>query len=135
MFCPYCQNQLPSNAAVCPSCGTVLSNANAQQQQPQPQPQPQPIPPQPQPQPEPPQRINTWLVPSILVTLCCCLPFGIVAIVFASKANACLGTHDYEGAQKAANTAKMWFWIALGTGIVTNTIAFILQVAAAGMSD
>ena len=117
MDCPNCQSQVPPNEAANPSCGTVLSDANA------PQPQPQP------------QTVNTWLIPSILVTVCCCLPFGIVAIVFASKANTCLGMQDYEGAKKAAHTAKIWFWVALGTGIVANFIALVLQLAAAGMAD
>ena len=114
MICPHCQSQVPPNASVCPSCGIGLSNVNTPQTAPQPQ-----------------QKLNTWLIPSILVTICCCLPFGIVAIVFASKANSCLAVQDYEGAQKAANTAKIWFWVALGTGFVANIIVFVLQAALA----
>ena len=118
MVCPHCQSQVPLNAAACPSCGMDLSNVSTPQAA------------APQPTPASPPKLNTWLVPSILVTVRCCLPFGIVAIVFASKANSCLGAQDYEGAQKAAKTAKIWFWVALGTGLVGNIIALGLQVLA-----
>ncbi|MES2882212.1 MAG: CD225/dispanin family protein, partial [Bacteroidota bacterium] len=35
----------------------------------------------------PPQQPKNWLVESILVTIFCCLPFGIVGIVNAAQVN------------------------------------------------
>src|SRR5689334_11871634 len=33
----------------------------------------------------PPPKVPSYLVPAIISTLCCCLPFGIVAIIYASQ--------------------------------------------------
>lgn len=52
------------------------------------------------------QRVPNYLVQSILVTLFCCLPFGVVAIIYAAQVNSKLQVGDYEGAVKASNTAK-----------------------------
>jgi hypothetical protein len=66
-------------------------------------------------QPPPPKN---WLVESILVTLFCCLPFGIAGIVFASQVNAKYAAGDYNGAVQASKDAAKWtkvgFFIGLG---------------------
>jgi hypothetical protein len=59
-----------------------------------------------------------YLVFSILVTLCCCLPLGVPAIVFSSQVNSKMAAGDYAGAQDSAAKAKMWCWIAFGCGMV-----------------
>jgi Interferon-induced transmembrane protein. len=40
-----------------------------------------------------PSKIQNYLVQSILVTLCCCMPAGIVAIIYAAQVNVSL----YDG--------------------------------------
>jgi len=65
-----------------------------------------------------------YLVQSILVTLCCCMPFGIVAIVYAAQVNSKLAAGDMAGAQLSANNAKMWCWIAVGCGLLLDIIWF-----------
>lgn len=72
-------------------------------------------------------KVPNYLVQSILVTLCCCLPFGIAAIVFAAQVNSKLAAGDFPGAQESSRKAKMWCWIAFGVGIVVNIIVGILQ--------
>ncbi len=54
----------------------------------------------------PPVRPKNWLVESILVTIFCCLPFGIAGIVFASQVNSKYDAGDYAGAEKASRQAK-----------------------------
>ena len=49
---------------------------------------------------------KTWLVQSILVTLFCCLPFGIAGIVNASKVESRFYAGDKVGAQRASDNAK-----------------------------
>lgn len=46
------------------------------------------------------------MVWAILCTLFCCLPFGIVAIVNASKVDSLYYSGDYAGAQRASDDAK-----------------------------
>ena len=75
--------------------------------------------------------VPNYLVQSILVTLCCCIPFGIVAIVNAAQVNSKLAANNIAGAQESSQQAKKWCWIGLGTGIVVNLIATVVQVLAA----
>ena len=75
--------------------------------------------------------VPNYLVQSILVTLCCCIPFGIVAIVYAAQVNTKLAANNVAGAQESSQNAKKWCWIGLGCGIVANLIVIALQVFAA----
>lgn len=62
---------------------------------------------------------KTWLAESILVTIFCCLPFGIVGIVHAAKVDTAFNSGDYAGADRASSEAKKWtmigFWIGLAS--------------------
>jgi hypothetical protein len=71
---------------------------------------------------------KNWLVESILVTLFCCLPFGIVAIVFASQVNSKYSAGDYNSAMQASRDAKRWVMIAFWIGIV-KAICGILWIS------
>lgn len=51
---------------------------------------------------------KNWLVESILITIMCCPPFGIAAILKASKVESLYYAGDYEGAEQAAKEAKKW---------------------------
>ena len=62
--------------------------------------------------------ISNYLVPAILSTVCCCLPFGIVAIVYAAQVNTKLQAGDIVGATDASQKARMWCWIAFGAWFV-----------------
>ncbi|GAB2664478.1 hypothetical protein GCM10027193_18250 [Arenimonas aestuarii] len=54
---------------------------------------------------------------AILVTLFCCLPGGIVAIVYAAQVDGKAAAGDYVGAQQSSDNAKLWSWISLGVGL------------------
>ena len=69
------------------------------------------------------------LVWSILVTILCCLPFGIVAIVYSSKVEPRYLAGDIVGAQQAASNAKLWCWISFGIGIAATVGFFGLGAA------
>lgn len=74
--------------------------------------------------------IPNYLWQSIAVTLCCCLPFGIVAIVYAAQVKTKATVGDIAGAQDASGKAKMWCWIGFGVGLAVNVIVGIVQVIA-----
>jgi len=61
---------------------------------------------------------KNYLIESILVTMCCCQPFGIVGIVFASQVNSKYAAGDYLGAQQASNDAKKWVTWGFVSGLV-----------------
>ena len=69
---------------------------------------------------------KTWLVESILVTLFCCLPFGIAGIVNASKVESRFYASDVDGANRASKDAKKWTLVSLWVGLVTVVLYFIL---------
>ena len=88
---------------------------------------------------QPPTIPTTYLWQSIVVTILCCLPLGIPAIVFAAQVNSKVAAGDMAGAEEASRKARMWCWIAFGAGLAAVVISIILQVifgvlAAAGAS-
>ena len=96
--------------------------------------QQQPYPPQTPPAPQPIAKPDNYLVWSILTTVMCCLPFGIVAIVKSSKVDSLWAQGQYAEAQKSANDAKMWSMISGGCGllvIILYILLFVLSAAAA----
>lgn len=88
--------------------------------------------------PQPPaENIQNYLVHAILVTLFCCLPLGIVSIIFASQVNTKLAAGDIEGAREAsAKAKKFWVW-ALIAGLAVIVIYTVLMVVgiAAGVAE
>lgn len=75
-------------------------------------------------------KIPNYLVQSIMVTVCCCQPFGIVAIIMSSKVNSLIAAGDYDAAEVASENAKKWCWIGFGLGLIVYVIAIALQVVA-----
>ncbi|HBT75419.1 MAG TPA: hypothetical protein DEB39_00510 [Planctomycetaceae bacterium] len=65
---------------------------------------------------------KNWLVESIVATILCCLPFGIVAIIFAAQVSGKFQAGDYAGAQKASDTAKMWTIVSFACGLVVTIL-------------
>ena len=63
MHCTNCGTPIPPGVNACPRCAQPIPVFAA------------------------PATIPNYLVQAILVTLCCCLPFGIVAIVYAAQVN------------------------------------------------
>jgi len=62
-------------------------------------------------------KIPTYLVQSILTTCFCCMPFGIVAIVYAAQVDSKQSVGDYEGARRSSDSAKMWCWVSVGVWV------------------
>lgn len=95
---------------------------------PPPPPPPHSFPPPP-PSSEPKQKEPTnYLVYSILATLLCCVPTGVVSIVYANKANTSWSMGRYEEAEKATKNARLWLFISIGAGVLTYIVCFILGV-------
>lgn len=91
-----------------------------------------------------PARPRNWLVESILVTLLCCLPFGIVGIINAANVNSRFDAGDFEGAERASKEAGRWtkiaFWVGLASIVLVLifyffVFALIFGAAAAGAAS
>lgn len=70
---------------------------------------------------------HTNLVWGILVTIFCCLPFGIVSIVKASQVSSLYSQGKYLEAEQASNSAGKWaMWGALSS--VICAVLYILCI-------
>jgi hypothetical protein len=81
------------------------------------------------------QHVPNYLVQAILVTLFCCLPFGIVSIVYAAQVNSKLAAGDYAGALDASQKAKTWSLWSFGIGLVFGLAYFGLIILGAAMDQ
>jgi len=73
---------------------------------------------------------KTYLTESILVTLFCCLPFGIAGIVNASKVESRFASGDIQGAEEASRNAKKWYQWALWSGLAIIAFSVIINLMA-----
>lgn len=108
--CPECDTPISTEAATCPNCGKPIYGD------------------------EPPK---SWLVESILVTLFCCLPFGIVGIINAAKVESNWYAGRKEIAITASNNAKKWMRISLICGLIIGAfylLYFILVGSLLGVA-
>ena len=105
MFCKNCGAEISDQADVCIKCGVKVNKDMG----------------------KPPK---TWLTESILVTLFCCLPFGIAGIVNASKVESLFYKGNIEEAYnrsaKAGKWTKLAFWLGLAFIIIYAIFCIIL---------
>lgn len=73
---------------------------------------------------------DSYLVWGILTTLFCCLPFGIVSIVYASKVDSLYAVGRYDEAVDASLKAKNW---ALASAVSALVLGVVYAVSIAGV--
>jgi uncharacterized membrane protein len=72
--------------------------------------------------------VETYLVKSILVTILCFMPFGVVALVHSAMAEAKRSSGDWRGAREASRTANKWANLAIIIGIALLVVFLIIGV-------
>ncbi len=143
---PYEENELPSHGLtastmvwregmpdwVAASQVPELSHLLPPSQQP-PSYQPQPSYGPQQPYGAQPPMPDTYMVWAVLVTVFCCLPFGIVSIVKASQVSSLYSQGRYQEAVAASEAAKKWaIWSAIA-GVVISIMVIVLQIVGIGL--
>lgn len=137
MKCRNCGHENPEGSERCRSCGMGMTSWGS------PPPPPPPADPPAPPPPAPPgipataspagEKIDNHLLPAILATLCCCLPAGIVAIIYAAQVNTKLGAGDLAGARAASDQARTWSWISFGAGLAVGLLAIFVELSNAAI--
>ena len=105
MYCPTCGGTNVEGARFCKACGGSLTS---------------------EPVGGPPPYVPNHLVWTILVTIFCCLPFGIVSIVYAAQVNGKLAAGDVDGARISSQNAKTWAWVSFGVGIASSAAGAVI---------
>ena len=77
--------------------------------------------------------VPNYLIPAIL-SIFCCWPLGIVAIIFAAQVNGKVASGDIAGATDSSKKAKMFSFIAIGLGAALILIYIIFIVFVGGLS-
>ena len=76
-----------------------------------------------------------YLVWAILTTLFCCLPFGIVSIVYAARVDSKYNAGDMAGSLEASSNAKKWAIISVLVAVGLMVLWFLLAIAAGSSSS
>lgn len=114
MFCRNCGAELPEGSRFCPKCGSSLTDSPVSR---------------PAVAPAGGVRPPTYLVLSILVTVCCCVLFGIIGIVYASKVDPAWNAGRYDEARSYSRKARNWALLGLLLSIVIGILYVILVLA------
>jgi len=78
-------------------------------------------------------QIPNHLVWAILATLFCCLPGGIVSIVYAAQVNGKIAAGDLAGARDSSDKSKKWaMWSAIA-GVIVAVLYVVLVMAMGGL--
>src|SRR5918998_4485642 len=78
-----------------------------------------------------PASVPNYLVLAI-VSLFCCLPLGIAAVIFAAQVNNKVAAGDTAGALDASKKAKMFSYISIGLGLA-GIICYVLFILIMGV--
>lgn len=105
MYCHQCGTRLPEGAQGCRSCGWELPARSS-------------------------TSTRSFLVPAILVTLFCCAPFGVAAVVYGARVDPLLAGHDPVAAAESARKARLWTWVAFGLGLLPWLVYGVVMVIA-----
>src|SRR5215211_5694187 len=79
-----------------------------------------------------PASVPNYLVLAI-ISLFCCLPLGIAAVVFAARVNGQVQAGDIQGALDSSRKAKLLSYIGLGLGLAWIIIWIVMTALGVGL--
>jgi Interferon-induced transmembrane protein len=79
-----------------------------------------------------PASVPNYLVPAI-ISVFCCSPLGIVAIIFAAQVNGKVASGDIAGALDSSKKAKLFSFISIGLGLAVIVFYVIFIVILGGI--
>ncbi len=79
--------------------------------------------------------ITNYLWQAIVVTVLCCVPFGIPAIIYAAKVDGLVARGEYDAARAASKRAKQWCIAALLSFVVIVIVALLFGAIGAALEQ
>lgn len=79
-----------------------------------------------------PANVPNYLVPAI-ISVFCCWPLAIVAIIFAAQVNSKVASGDIAGAIDSSKKAKLFSFISIGLGLAVIIFYVIFIVILGGI--
>jgi len=108
MYCRKCGWQNDDHVDFCQGCGEMMRHAGQRT--------------------GPVVTIPNYMTQAVLVTLFCCVPFGIVAIVNASRVNSRALEGDVEGAREASENAFKWIIASFVIGLCVISARILIKL-------
>jgi Interferon-induced transmembrane protein len=84
-----------------------------------------------------PANVPNYLIPAI-ISLFCCLPLGVVGVIFAAQVNGKVAAGDTQGAMDSSKKAKLFSFIAIGLGlafVICYVLFFVIMGVSMGLSN
>lgn len=85
-----------------------------------------------------PQMPKNHIAFAVLTTLFCCLPFGIISLIYAIQVNISANSGNFEMAEFSSEKALFWGKVALWCGAalyIVNSLFFLLPLALAAIAN
>ena len=73
-----------------------------------------------------PPRPSSYLALAIITTILCCLPTGIVSIIYSTKVNGLYEDGKYDEAERASKNAKTWGLVSIGAAFLVVIIYILI---------
>lgn len=71
---------------------------------------------------------KTWFVESLLATLLCCMPLGIISLIFSLLSSDAWSKSDYKSALKYSNKAGLWFKITIILSVILIPLIIMISI-------
>ena len=81
-----------------------------------------------------PNNLVLAIVASVVSFLTCCLPHGLVSLIFALQVDKKAAAGDLLGAESSAKQAKTWAWISIIAAILWFVLSMIFGIFGAILS-
>ena len=81
-----------------------------------------------------PNNLVLAIVASAVSLFACCIPHGLISLIFALQVDKKSAAGDFEGAANSSKQAKMWAWISIIIAIAGFVIAMVFGVFGAVLS-